>query len=87
MGPQGAVAASAGRVWKARSFAVRPVDTTGAGDSFNAGFLDAFLGGKSIGEALEFGCACGALSTGRPGGYEGQATRAQVRTLMGGKGR
>ena len=86
-GPEGAIAASEGRVWKAATYPVKPLDTTGAGDSFNAGFLDALLSGQAIDEALAFGCACGALSTCRPGGYEGQATRAQARRLMKGRRR
>lgn len=32
------------------------VDTLGAGDTFNAGFIYAFSRGKSVAKALEFGC-------------------------------
>ncbi|RAP75980.1 carbohydrate kinase family protein [Paenibacillus montanisoli] len=52
-----------GRIEHARPFAVQPVDTTGAGDSFNAGFIAAKLHGLSDLEALEYANACGALST------------------------
>jgi sugar/nucleoside kinase (ribokinase family) len=38
-------------------------DTTGAGDSFNAGWIAAMLEGRSYVEALKFANACGALST------------------------
>ncbi|SDW16992.1 carbohydrate kinase family protein [Paenibacillus sp. CF384] len=52
-----------GLVEFAPSYSVNPVDTTGAGDSFNAGFITAKLEGKSDSEALSFANACGALST------------------------
>lgn len=50
--------------------AVRPVDTIGAGDSFNAGFLHAFAQGQDPVMAAKLGVATGALSTLRSGGTE-----------------
>ena len=50
--------------------AVTPIDTIGAGDSFNSGFLFAFLQGASYEEAARAGNITGALSTLRPGGTE-----------------
>lgn len=51
---------------------VEPVDTTGAGDSFDAGFLFRLLEGGDLEHALYTGCLCGALSTTGPGGVEAQ---------------
>lgn len=49
---------------------VEAVDTIGAGDSFNAGFLNAYLRGLDPVAAATLGNIAGALSTLRPGGTE-----------------
>lgn len=49
-------------------FPVTPVDTTGAGDAFNGGFLVARLSGAGPRAALAAGNRIGALSTRSPGG-------------------
>lgn len=67
-GSHGAVCASAGQVWEAGPYRAPVRDTTGAGDSFNAGFLYGFLAGKPLDEALLYGNACGSLSVARLGG-------------------
>jgi sugar/nucleoside kinase (ribokinase family) len=55
------------RQWVA-PISVEPVDTIGAGDSFNAGFLSAWLAGADPMRAAAMGNLTGALSTLRPGG-------------------
>jgi sugar/nucleoside kinase (ribokinase family) len=60
------------------AFAIAPIDTTGAGDSFNAGFLHAWLGGQELTQAMRFAAACGALSTLSLGGTAGQPTEPQA---------
>lgn len=50
---------------------VRPVDTTGAGDAFNAGFLAGLLSGLPARRALRLGNAVGARSTRAIGGLDG----------------
>ncbi|OXM16800.1 carbohydrate kinase family protein [Paenibacillus herberti] len=57
-----------GSLTEGKAVKVVPVDTTGAGDSFNAGWITARLSGKSDSEALFYANACGALSTLRIGG-------------------
>jgi sugar/nucleoside kinase (ribokinase family) len=49
---------------------VEPVDTIGAGDSFNAGFLSSYLNGEDPLRAAAMGNVTGALSTLRSGGTE-----------------
>ena len=61
----------------------KPVDTTGAGDSFDAGFLHAWLGGKPLADALRFGAACGGLSTRGLGGTATQATVEEAENMIG----
>ena len=58
-GASGAIAhcSKAQQQWTQRSFLVNVVDVTGAGDSFNAGFLSAWkTNGGDVGDALRWGC-------------------------------
>jgi sugar/nucleoside kinase (ribokinase family) len=50
---------------------VTAVDTTGAGDAFDAGFIDALLDGATPRLRLERACIAGALSTRQPGALAG----------------
>jgi sugar/nucleoside kinase (ribokinase family) len=59
-----------------------PVDTTGAGDSFNAGFLHAWLEGCPVVDALRSGVACGSLSTRALGGTAAQPSRAELAACL-----
>lgn len=67
-GSGGALAGSGGKVFSASTFSVTVVDTTGAGDSFNAGFIHRYLTGATLPECLLWGSACAALSTTAAGG-------------------
>ena len=62
-GSNGAVAAENGQCAIQASLPVRVVDTTGAGDCFNVGFLHQRLEGGSLTECLAAGVACGAAAT------------------------
>lgn len=68
LGSGGAVAYHGGKRMQACPVQVTTVDTVGAGDSFNAGFIHAFLRGAEIEECLGYGNLCGAFSTTAPGG-------------------
>jgi sugar/nucleoside kinase (ribokinase family) len=78
LGKKGSMAYSEGKLYQAASYPVTAVDTTGAGDSFNAGFIYGFLKGKSIEECLKFGNGCGALSVTALGGNTGFPTEAEL---------
>jgi len=71
-----------GEVLRMAAFAVEAVDTTGAGDSFNAGYLHAFLRGLSPRACLRYGTACGALSTRGLGGTTAQPTLDEVEQFL-----
>jgi sugar/nucleoside kinase (ribokinase family) len=61
-------------------------DTTGAGDSFDAGFLYGFLTGLPPGASLKLGNACGALAAGALGGTGGFRSLAEVRSFLEARG-
>ncbi|WMJ86682.1 carbohydrate kinase family protein [Anaerocolumna sp. MB42-C2] len=71
LGKKGAIACSKGKDYTADSYPVTAVDTTGAGDSFNAGFIYGYLKGKDIMDCLKYGNGCGALSVTKLGGNTG----------------
>src|SRR5271166_4915514 len=70
------------QVVSAPAFNIQPVDTTGAGDSFNAGFLFQYLRGEPLQKCMAWGNACGALSTRALGGIAGFPTRSEVEEFL-----
>ena len=81
-GDRGALGALAGEIVETPALPARVVDATGAGDSFDAGFLMAFLANESLEASLGIATACGALSTLALGGTEGQPTMDEVRAAI-----
>lgn len=71
LGAKGSVAFAEGSCYHKEPYRVTAVDTTGAGDSFNAGFIYGYLTGRSIPECLACGNGCGALSVTALGGNAG----------------
>lgn len=66
----------------ASSLVVEVVDTTGAGDSFDAGFLYGYLNDYALAESLSLACACGSLSTRSAGGTTAQPTLAEAKAAL-----
>ena len=59
----------------------KPVDTTGAGDCFNAGLIAGLLDGLDLPHAAALGCAVGALSTAAVGGTGAAVDRPTAEAL------
>jgi sugar/nucleoside kinase (ribokinase family) len=81
-GRLGAAAWSNGELLTEPGLAVAPVDTVGAGDSFNAGFLAGWLGGHGLRASLRLGVACGSLSTRAAGGTAAQPTMDEATAAL-----
>lgn len=75
-GSTGARATMNGTTVHRSAFPAEVVDTTGAGDAFNGGFLSAWLAGESLETSLENGNRCGAMAVQHAGGTSGMAHTA-----------
>jgi sugar/nucleoside kinase (ribokinase family) len=69
-GSQGALACTGSATFSAAPPLVEIVDSVGAGDSFDAGFIHAFTRGQNTEACLRSGNLAAALSVTRPGGTE-----------------
>jgi sugar/nucleoside kinase (ribokinase family) len=69
-GARGVLARKGSEILEVRGRAVAAVDTIGAGDSFDAGFLHQYIRKAPLKECLAYGNLAGALSTTRSGGTE-----------------
>jgi sugar/nucleoside kinase (ribokinase family) len=82
LGPDGALAVRGDEALRLPADRVQVVDSTGAGDSFDAGFIYGLLDRRSLAESLAIAVACGTLSVRAIGGVDGQATIEEVRALL-----
>ncbi len=78
LGAAGALGSHHGRVYRAPALKVEVVDTTGAGDNFDAGVIYGLLRDLPFPDCLRCGVVAGSLSTRRPGGVEGSATAEEM---------
>ncbi len=78
LGAQGALGVSRSQRVQVDSIPINVVDTVGAGDSFDAGFIYGYLEGWPLKKSLRLGAVCGALSTQKAGGTSAQPTLEQA---------
>jgi sugar/nucleoside kinase (ribokinase family) len=84
-GAQGAALLSKDTMLKEASMAVEVVDTVGAGDSFDAGYIYGMLHRQprwDLSQTLRLACICGALSTRAAGGTAAQPTLDEARHYL-----
>ncbi|MBS7614708.1 carbohydrate kinase family protein [Candidatus Bathyarchaeota archaeon] len=78
-GGKGAIGKDGKRTVKVKPLRIEPVDTTGAGDSFDAGFIYYYLHkNRDFKASMEFANALGALSCLYVGGAEERITESDV---------
>lgn len=83
-GARGALLVEKERVIPAAGRRVQAVDTTAAGDTFNAGFAAGLSEGLSVEEAMDLANAAAAISTTAPGAQTAMPTRSEVQRFMEG---
>jgi sugar/nucleoside kinase (ribokinase family) len=82
LGAEGAMGVREGARVQVASIPVTVIDTVGAGDSFDAGFLYGYLNRWGLEKSLRLACVCGALSTQRAGGTDGQPMLEEALALL-----
>lgn len=82
-GARGAVLLAGDDLYREPGIAIRPVDTTGAGDVFRGAFLTAWLRGEPPARVLRFANAAAALSCTREGAIGGIPGLDEVHALAG----
>jgi sugar/nucleoside kinase (ribokinase family) len=74
LGADGAILETRDKTIFAPAIPIHVVDTIGAGDAFDAGFLYGYLNNWDVEKSLQLATICGALSTQAPGGTAAQPT-------------
>lgn len=80
-GAEGATAYDGSKSVHAPADRVQVVDTTGAGDAFNAGFLDRWLAGAPVQACLAAGHACAARAISYLGGFQAMPVDAAIKEV------
>ncbi|MCS6907715.1 MAG: carbohydrate kinase family protein [Anaerolineales bacterium] len=81
-GAEGAFAYHRQQLIHVPALKIKPLDTTGAGDCFNAGFVRAWLDGRPLEECLRWGNIVGGLSTLGYGATGRKVTLAEVQRYL-----
>jgi sulfofructose kinase len=82
LGNEGVLAWDGTQLHYAAAYRIEPVDTTGAGDIFHAGFIYGLLQGWPIQRQLDFACAAAALNCTAIGARGGIQSLESIERLM-----
>lgn len=82
LGKAGALGISESQKIQVESIPVKIMDTVGAGDSFDAGFIYGYLNDWPLERSLRLGTVCGALSTRQSGGTAAQPTLEEASAFL-----
>ena len=82
LGSRGACASHQGGLVFQAAFPVKPVDTTGAGDTFCGAFAAQLSQGSSVSDAIRFACAAGALACTTAGAQSSVPERTHVSAFI-----
>ena len=82
LGARGAVARQGTEIVRIGAPQVQVIDTVGAGDSFDAGFIYGYLQGWPLQLCLQLAVVCGSQSTQVAGGATGQPTLTEAMKLV-----
>lgn len=82
LGAAGSLLYDGNSVSRFGSYKIKAVDSTGAGDAFNAGFVAALHEGKEIGDAIRFASAVGARSCTMTDTVPSYGTRAEIEDFI-----
>lgn len=82
LGSKGVAYAERGQVINVPGFKVKPVDTTGAGDTFNGAFAVARANGRSMTDSITFANAAAALSVQKLGAQGGMPYLKDVEEML-----
>jgi ribokinase len=85
LGSRGCYATDGRQSLHVEAFKTRVVDTTGAGDAFNAGFIYGVLRGLSLLESLRLACFTASKCIGEAGARRGLPTRREVEAFLKGQ--
>jgi ribokinase len=85
LGERGCVYSGPEGTFASPPFAVRAVDSTAAGDTFNAALAVALAEGVEMENALRFSNAAAAISVTRAGAQTSAPARTEVESLLGGR--
>ena len=78
----GSYASDGKQMWHMKTYPLKPVAKTGAGDAYTSGFLSALISGKDIPEAMQWGTANAGSVVQKFGAQHGLATERKIKKII-----